>query len=39
MGTLENPHTAHTFNPVPFVYLTPDSDDGGCEIRNGGVAV
>lgn len=36
MGTLENPHTAHTFNPVPFVYLTPDSDDGGCEIRNGG---
>jgi len=39
MGTLENPHTAHTFNPVPFVYLTPDSDDGGCEIRNGGRCV
>ncbi|WP_123619371.1 2,3-bisphosphoglycerate-independent phosphoglycerate mutase [Halorubrum sp. CSM-61] len=36
MGTLENPHTAHTFNPVPFVYLTPDGDDGGREVRENG---
>ncbi|MFW5917627.1 MAG: 2,3-bisphosphoglycerate-independent phosphoglycerate mutase [Halorubrum sp.] len=36
MGTPENPHTAHTFNPVPFVYLTPDGDDGGREVREDG---
>ena len=36
MGTPEEPHTAHTFNPVPFVYLTPDGDDGGRAIRGGG---
>ncbi|WP_144797468.1 2,3-bisphosphoglycerate-independent phosphoglycerate mutase [Halorubrum depositum] len=36
MGTPEDPHTAHTFNPVPFVYLTPDSDDGGRAVREGG---
>jgi 2,3-bisphosphoglycerate-independent phosphoglycerate mutase len=36
MGTPEDPHTAHTFNPVPFVYLTPDGDDGGREVREGG---
>ena len=36
MGTPEDPHTAHTFNPVPFVYLTPDGDDGGYAIREGG---
>ncbi|WP_435093028.1 2,3-bisphosphoglycerate-independent phosphoglycerate mutase [Halorubrum sp. N11] len=36
MGTLEDPHTAHTFNPVPLVYLTPDGDDGGHEVREGG---
>jgi len=36
MGTLEDPHTAHTFNPVPFVYLTPDADDGGREVRENG---
>ncbi|MFO8115834.1 MAG: 2,3-bisphosphoglycerate-independent phosphoglycerate mutase [Halorubrum sp.] len=36
MGTLEDPHTAHTFNPVPFVYLTPDGDDGGKAVRAGG---
>jgi 2,3-bisphosphoglycerate-independent phosphoglycerate mutase len=36
MGTLEDPHTAHTFNPVPFVYLSPDGDDGGRAVREGG---
>ncbi len=36
MGTLEDPHTAHTFNPVPFVYLTPDGDDGGRAVREDG---
>ncbi|MFW5963960.1 MAG: 2,3-bisphosphoglycerate-independent phosphoglycerate mutase, partial [Natronomonas sp.] len=24
MGTPEDPHTAHTTNPVPFVYVAPD---------------
>ncbi|MFD1571121.1 2,3-bisphosphoglycerate-independent phosphoglycerate mutase [Halorubrum laminariae] len=36
MGTPENPHTAHTFNPVPFVSLTPDGDGGGRAVRDGG---
>ncbi|MDZ7700664.1 MAG: 2,3-bisphosphoglycerate-independent phosphoglycerate mutase [Halobacteriales archaeon] len=36
MGTAEEPHTAHTFNPVPFVYLSPDGDDGGYRVREGG---
>ncbi|GAD53753.1 2,3-bisphosphoglycerate-independent phosphoglycerate mutase [Halarchaeum acidiphilum MH1-52-1] len=36
MGTREDPHTAHTFNPVPFVYLTPNGDDGGRDVRDGG---
>ena len=36
MGTAEDPHTAHTYNPVPFVYLTPDGDDGGKRVREGG---
>ncbi|QLG26233.1 2,3-bisphosphoglycerate-independent phosphoglycerate mutase [Halorarum halophilum] len=36
MGTLENPHTAHTFAPVPFVYVGPDGTDGGRRIRTGG---
>ncbi|GAB3423102.1 2,3-bisphosphoglycerate-independent phosphoglycerate mutase [Haloparvum alkalitolerans] len=36
MGTETEPHTAHTFNPVPFVYLTPDGDDGGHAVRDGG---
>ncbi|ELZ78235.1 phosphoglyceromutase [Haloferax larsenii JCM 13917] len=27
MGTEDDPHTAHTFNPVPFVYLVPEADD------------
>jgi 2,3-bisphosphoglycerate-independent phosphoglycerate mutase len=36
MGTLENPHTAHTYNLVPFVYLTPEGDSGGRKVREGG---
>ena len=36
MGTPDDPHTAHTFSPVPFVYLTPDGDDGGRAVREGG---
>jgi 2,3-bisphosphoglycerate-independent phosphoglycerate mutase len=37
MGTPENPHTAHTYNPVPFVYLTPEGDSGVSESEvNGG---
>jgi 2,3-bisphosphoglycerate-independent phosphoglycerate mutase len=34
MGTPEHPHTAHTFNPVPFVSLPPNGTDG--RIRDGG---
>jgi 2,3-bisphosphoglycerate-independent phosphoglycerate mutase len=36
MGTADDPHTAHTYNPVPFVYLTPDGDGGGRAVREGG---
>jgi 2,3-bisphosphoglycerate-independent phosphoglycerate mutase len=36
MGTAEKPHTAHTTNPVPFVYLTPDGDAGGTRVRDSG---
>jgi 2,3-bisphosphoglycerate-independent phosphoglycerate mutase len=36
IGTEANPHTAHTFNPVPFIYYTPASDDGGHTVRSGG---
>ena len=36
MGTPEDPHTAHTFNPVPFIYLTPEKTDGGRTIRSDG---
>ena len=36
MGTPEEPHTAHTYNPVPFVYLAPDGTDGGVRVREGG---
>ncbi|CAI49073.1 phosphoglycerate mutase, 2,3-biphosphateglycerate-independent type [Natronomonas pharaonis DSM 2160] len=36
MGTPEAPHTAHTTNPVPFVYCTPDGTDGGYTVRDGG---
>jgi 2,3-bisphosphoglycerate-independent phosphoglycerate mutase len=36
MGTPEHPHTAHTTNPVPFVYLANDGTDGGRTVRAGG---
>ncbi|AKH98397.1 2,3-bisphosphoglycerate-independent phosphoglycerate mutase [Halanaeroarchaeum sulfurireducens] len=36
MGTPEDPHTAHTFNPVPCIYLAPDGTDGGMRVRDGG---
>ncbi len=36
MGSPEDPHTAHTTNPVPFVYLSPAGDDGGRTVRTGG---
>ena len=34
MGTPDDPHTAHTFNPVPFLYLDPQDDRHA--IRDGG---
>ncbi|WP_225335465.1 2,3-bisphosphoglycerate-independent phosphoglycerate mutase [Halomicrobium urmianum] len=36
MGTEDDPHTAHTTNPVPFVYLASDGTDGGLTARDGG---
>jgi 2,3-bisphosphoglycerate-independent phosphoglycerate mutase len=33
LGSPENPHTAHTLNPVPLVYLAPDESG---EIDSGG---
>jgi len=36
MGTADDPHTAHTFNPVPVIYLSPAGDDGGRSLRSGG---
>ncbi|UPV74948.1 2,3-bisphosphoglycerate-independent phosphoglycerate mutase [Halorussus limi] len=36
MGTPEDPHTAHTYNLVPFVYLSPEADSGGKRVRGGG---
>ncbi len=36
MGTAENPHTAHTFNPVPLIYLSPAGDGDGRTVREGG---
>jgi 2,3-bisphosphoglycerate-independent phosphoglycerate mutase len=36
MGTPEEPHTAHTTNPVPFLYLDPAGTDGGRRARGGG---
>jgi len=40
MGTADEPHTAHTFNPVPFVFLDADAADedlsGGHAVREGG---
>ncbi|QLD90470.1 2,3-bisphosphoglycerate-independent phosphoglycerate mutase [Natronomonas salina] len=36
MGTPEDPHTAHTTNPVPFVYVSPEGDRGSFSVRDGG---
>jgi 2,3-bisphosphoglycerate-independent phosphoglycerate mutase len=36
MGTADDPHTAHTLNPVPFVYVGPDGTAAGREARDGG---
>jgi 2,3-bisphosphoglycerate-independent phosphoglycerate mutase len=36
MGTEDDPHTAHTTNPVPFIYVAPDGTDGGLTARDGG---
>jgi 2,3-bisphosphoglycerate-independent phosphoglycerate mutase len=36
MGTPDDPHTAHTTNPVPLVYVAPDGTDGGRRVREGG---
>jgi len=36
MGTPEEPHTAHTTNPVPLIYLAPDGTGGGRTVRAGG---
>ncbi|MFB6141746.1 MAG: 2,3-bisphosphoglycerate-independent phosphoglycerate mutase [Halorientalis sp.] len=36
MGTPDQPHTAHTLNPVPVVYLDPGGTDGGRAVRAGG---
>ncbi|MWV64178.1 2,3-bisphosphoglycerate-independent phosphoglycerate mutase [Halorubrum sp. JWXQ-INN 858] len=36
MGTPDDPHTAHTYNPVPFVFLDADGGDGGRRVRPDG---
>ncbi len=36
MGTEAEPHTAHTYNPVPLVYLAPDGTASGYCVREGG---
>ena len=36
MGTPDDPHTAHTSNPVPLIYVAPDGTDGGRRVREGG---
>ena len=35
MGSPEDPHTAHTLNPVPFVYLAPGEASPGPGARTG----
>jgi 2,3-bisphosphoglycerate-independent phosphoglycerate mutase len=37
MGSVKDPHTAHTTNPVPVTVLAPDGTDGGRTLREGGV--
>ncbi len=36
MGTDAEPHTAHTYNDVPFIYLAPDGTDDAKTVRAGG---
>ncbi|APW96593.1 2,3-bisphosphoglycerate-independent phosphoglycerate mutase [Halobiforma lacisalsi AJ5] len=36
MGTEDDPHTAHTYNDVPLIYLAPDGTDAGRTVRDGG---
>ncbi|ELY50872.1 2,3-bisphosphoglycerate-independent phosphoglycerate mutase [Natronococcus jeotgali] len=36
MGTEAEPHTAHTYNEVPLVYVAPDGTGGGRTVREGG---
>ena len=36
MGTEENPHTAHTYNPVPLIYLAPEAVPAGDSDSSGG---
>ncbi|MFB6266391.1 MAG: 2,3-bisphosphoglycerate-independent phosphoglycerate mutase [Halodesulfurarchaeum sp.] len=36
MGTPSDPHTAHTFNPAPFVFLDPEGTNGGRSVREDG---
>jgi len=36
MGPPDDPHTAHTKNPVPVVYLTPEGTDGGRRLVEDG---
>ena len=36
MGTEDDPHTAHTTNPVPFIYVGPDGTADGKTARDGG---
>jgi 2,3-bisphosphoglycerate-independent phosphoglycerate mutase len=36
MGTESDPHTAHTYNLVPLVYLSPDGTAAGRTVRDGG---
>ncbi|MFC4543946.1 2,3-bisphosphoglycerate-independent phosphoglycerate mutase [Halosolutus amylolyticus] len=36
MGTEDDPHTAHTYNDVPFVYVDSRGTDGGRTVREGG---
>ncbi|MFB6128626.1 MAG: 2,3-bisphosphoglycerate-independent phosphoglycerate mutase [Halorhabdus sp.] len=36
LGTEDDPHTAHTLNDVPIVYLTSEGTDGGRTVRSGG---
>jgi len=36
MGTEDDPHTAHTLNPVPLIYLDSRTTDGGRTVRKGG---